>query len=200
MNNYEKQALQAKKLFLTYDQQELIQRCRLRYDRAYFYIRFLGETCRIDRKTGDMERLVKDSWIDGNGFNQVMTVLDWLCDSRADRYITGKWVNALSLGHHFHTNLQEKDDPDAKLFDRDPAGFQRGCEALGGEKVPGGDIAYAVELVDGLKICVQLWRADAEFEPKLCFLWDENTLRYLRYETTWYAAGLLLQRIKENMK
>ena len=46
---------------------------------------------------------------------------------------------------------------------------------------------------------VQLWHGDEEFPPNLRLLWDENTLRYLRYETTWYAAGLLMQRIRERM-
>ena len=101
MNNYEKQVLQAKKLFLTYDQQELIQRCRLHHDAQYFYITFLGESCRIHRNTGDMQRCCKGAWVDGNGFEQVMTILDWLCDSRQDRFVTGNWVNVLSLGHHF---------------------------------------------------------------------------------------------------
>ena len=199
MNNYEKQASQAKKHFLTYDQQELIRRCRLEYDDRYFYVRFLAESCRIDRSTGDMERFQNGNWVDGNEFNQVMTVLDWLCDSRENRYIAGKWVNMVSLGHHFYTNLQEKEDPDAWLFERNHEGFRRGCEALGGELVSGGDISYAIELVDGLKVLVQLWFADEEFPPSLRLFWDENTLRYIRYETTWFAAGLLVKRIKENM-
>ena len=88
----------------------------------------------------------------------------------------------------------------AKLFDQDPEGFRRGCLALGGREVQGGDISYAIELVDGLDICVQFWHGDEEFPPKVRLLWDENTLRYIRYETTWYAAGLLLERIRENMK
>ena len=201
MNNYEKQMAQAKKLFLTYDQQELIRRCRLRYDEDYFYVRFLAEDCRISRTTGDMDRWQKEQWVDGNDFDHVMTVLDWLCDSKKDRWITDRWVNMVSLGHNFHTGLQEKEkDPNAELFDKKPEAFSKACIRLGGERVSGGDISYAIELVDGLKICVQLWHGDEEFSPRLRFLWDENTLQYIRYETTWYAAGLLIERIKENME
>ena len=43
-DNYQLQAQQAKKHFLTYDQQELIDRCRIKYDEAYFYITFLTAT------------------------------------------------------------------------------------------------------------------------------------------------------------
>ena len=71
-NNYQLQVMQAKRHFLTYDQQELITRCRLRFDETYFYIQFLAEEYRIHRKTGDMERLHKGVWIDGNGFGEGM--------------------------------------------------------------------------------------------------------------------------------
>ena len=56
---------QAKKLFLTYDQQELIHRCALRFDETYFYIDFLGFPYRICRATVDMERL-EETWRDAN--------------------------------------------------------------------------------------------------------------------------------------
>lgn len=200
-NNYQIQAMQAKKLFLTYDQQELIDRCRLRADGAYLYTRLLSEDYRICRKTGHMERLHNGCWIDGNGFHEVMTILDWLCDSRRDRYITGRWINLINHGHYFHRSLQEDaKDSNAELFDKNPDEFDSACRALGGEKLPGADIGYAIELIDGLRIFVQLWRGDEEFPPRLRCLWDENTARYLRYETTWYAVGLLMERLKENLQ
>lgn len=200
MNNYEIQVMQAKKRFLTYDQQELIARCRLRFDEQFFYITMLTDTYRICRQTGDMERLDRGSWVDGNSFAEVMTILDWLCDSKPDRYITGRWVNIVTHGHYFHKDLQEEgEDPDAVLFDKNPAAFAAACEALQGEKLPGADMGYAIELMDGLRIFVQLWHGDEEFSPRIRCLWDENTLRYLRYETTWYAVGLLMKRIKEKL-
>lgn len=197
-DNYKLQVLQAKQLFLTYDQQELISRCGLRHDEKYLYVTFLGDAYRICRHTGDMERLHQGSWVDGNGFGEVMTLLDWLCDSRADRYITGRWINIVSHGHFFHRNLQEEgEDPDAMFFDRHPEAFASACRTMGGTPMPGGDISYAIELVDGLCVLVQLWHGDEEFPPRLRLLWDENTTRYIRYETTWYAAGLLNRRLRE---
>lgn len=199
-DNYQIQLAQAKKLFLTYDQQELIRRCRLRFDEAYFYTVFLAEPYRICRQNGDVQRFCVGSWISGNSFAEVMTLLDWLCDSRGDRYISGRWINIVSQGPGFHRSLQEeKRDPDAELFDKAPEAFCAACEALRGERVPGADIGYAIELVDGLRILVQLWHGDEEFPARLRCLWDENALRYIRYETTWYAVGLLMARIKEKM-
>ena len=37
-DNYQIQLMQAKKRFLTYDQQELINRCAVGFDEDYFYI------------------------------------------------------------------------------------------------------------------------------------------------------------------
>ena len=199
-DNYKIQVIQAQKHFLTYDQQELIKRCHLRADESYLYIRLLSDEYRICRKTGRMERLQNDQWVDGNGFNEVMTILDWLCDSRGDRYITGRWINIVSHGHYFHSNLQEDgNDPCAVLFDQNPEAFADVCKEMGGEELPGADMGYAIELIDGLRIFVQLWHGDDEFPPRLRFLWDENVLRYLRYETTWYAVGLLRSRLREKI-
>lgn len=200
MNNYEIQVMQAKKRFLTYDQQELISRCALRFDGDFLYLTLLSESYRIRRSTGDMQRLRGGVWVDGNGFDEVMTILDWLCDSSSDRFISGRWINVVTHGHYFHGSLQDDvNAPYARLFDQNPGAFTAACEMLKGEKLPGADIGYAIELVDGLRVLVQLWHGDDEFPPSLQCLWDENTSRYLRYETTWYATGLLMARIKEKM-
>ena len=147
-----------------------------------------------------MQRMCDGAWVDGNSFGEVMTILDWLCDSRQDRYVTGRFGNIVSQGPAFHRQLQEGGDPNAELFSRNPAEFCIACEALGGERVSGADIAYTIELVDGLQILVQLWHGDEEFPAQLQLMWDENATRYIRYETTWYAAGLLISRIREYMQ
>lgn len=200
-DNYQIQVMQAKKHFLSYDQQELIGRCGLRFDERYFYLCFLGEECRISRRTGDMERFCGGSWIDGNGFGQVMTILDWLCDSKPDRSITGRFVNIVTQGYNFHRNLQEiKKDPDAEQFSANPDAFCRACEAMGGEKTTGADIAYTIELLDGVKVLLKLYHPDEDFPAQLTCLWEENVLQYIRYETTWFALGVLMSRIKDYMR
>lgn len=201
VDNYKIQAAQAKQLFLTYDQQELIQRCHLRQDADYFYIRFFASPYRICRHTGDMQRWREEAWVDANSFQEVMTILDWLCDSKPDRCPTGRWINVVSHCHSFHSNLQEDaEDPVAALFETHAQAFADACRALGGEKVPWADMAFAFEMVDGLGIMLQLWYGDEEFPARLRCLWDENVLQYIRYETTWYAVPLLIGRIKEEMR
>lgn len=200
-DNYLIQANQAKQRFLTYDQQKLIRKLGLEYDEDYLYVKMLCQPYRIHRRTADFRRLQNGAWVDGNSFGEVMTLLDFVCDSREDRHLAHRWKNMQAFGLMFHQNLLENArDPWAEKFQNDPEGFRRACLALSGTPMETGDIAYAIELFDGLCIGVQLWFGDEEFPPSLRFLWDENANMYLRYETMYFAKGLLLQRLQENMQ
>ena len=199
-DNYAIQVQQAKKRFLTYDQDALIRKLRLEADEQYLYIPMLSQRHRIRRDNGDMERLTKDGWVCADSHGEVMTLLDLICDSRENRFVGGRWKSMSDLGRAFHTTLAERQqDPWAIRFESDPNGFRRACEALGGKPFPQGDIAYVMELFDGLPVLIQLWFGDEEFPAVLRLLWDENALMYLKYETTWFAKGLLLERLREQM-
>ena len=199
-NNYLIQAQQAKERFATYDQQKIISKLNLSHDEEFLYTSMLSETYRIHRKTGDIHRKTETGWVDANNFEEVMTLLDLLCDSREDRHLAGKWKSTIDFGRTFHRNLNEgKADPWAERFQADPEGFRRACLSLGGTPFAQGDIAYAIEFFDGLPILVQLWFGDEEFPANLRFLWDENALMYLKYETMDFAKSLLLKKIKERM-
>ena len=199
-DNYKIQASQAKQHFLTYDQDRLIKKLKANADEQYIYVQFLREPYRLDRNTGDVERYLEGKWVDGNSFGEVMTLLDLICDSREDRWLTGRWRSMGDMGMQFHQNLlEEKRDKMADLVEKNPDRFRRACGAMGGRSIPGADISYAIELFDGLEICIQFWFGDDEFYPRLRYLWEENALQYLRYETMYYAVGLLQQRLREKM-
>lgn len=198
VNNYLIQAQQAKARFLTYDQQTLIKKFRLEHDKTYLYPRLLGRIYRIDRNTGEMQYKSANTWRDGNSYEEVMTLLDLLCDSREDRCLSGRWQNMQSFGLQFHQNLlEERRDPLAERFDQEPVLLHRAAERLGAEPVPGGDLGYAFELFDGLKIGLLFWHGDEEFLPRIRYLWDENAKQYIRYETMYFAVNLLQRRIRE---
>jgi hypothetical protein len=199
-NNYLIQARQAQERFTAYDQDALIAKLKLRHDPEYLYVTMLSESYRIHRKTGAISRETESGWADANSFDEVMTLLDLVCDSRNDRFLTGSWKSLTDFGLMFHRNLTEaKNDPWADRFESNPEGFRRACESLNGIPYHRGDIAYAIELFDGLPILVQLWFGDEDFPACLRFLLDENALMYLKYETMHYAKGLLLEKIKERM-
>ena len=198
VNNYLIQAQQAKKRFLTYDQQKLIRKFDLNHDERYLYVNLLCKRYRLDRTTGDLQRDDSGVWNDANTYEEVMTLLDLLCDSRDDRCLSHRWQNMQSFGMQFHQNLlEESRDPFAQKIDADPAWLHRAAEKLGAERIPGGDFGYAFELFDGLKIGLLFWHGDDEFLPRVRYLWDANSKQYIRYETMYFAVGLLRQRIKE---
>ena len=201
VDNYLLQAQQAKQYFLRYDQAALIAKLKLKADDKYLYVNLLCEPYRIHRDTGDMERCHRGIWVDANSHREVMTILDLVCDSRPDRYITGRWKIMQAFGKQFHSGLLEKErDPWAIRFDRDPEGLHRACRALGGREIPGADICYSIEFFDSLPLCIQFWHGDEEFSPRLRYLWDENADRYLKYETMYFALNLLHARMEEEME
>lgn len=199
-NNYLIQAQQAKALFASYDQEKLISKLNLNFDKDFLYVPMLSENYRIHRRSADICRKSDNGWIDANSFEEVMTLLDLVCDSREDRFLTGRWKNMTDFGLMFHRNLLEgKADPWADLFEKNSEGFRNACLALGGKPLNWGDISYAIELFDGLCILVQLRFGDDEFPASLRLLWDENALMYIKYETMYFSKGLLLQKIKEHL-
>ncbi len=199
-NNYLTQAALARERFLTYDQDALIRKLKLPFDEEYLYVTMLSRRYRIHRTTGDLEKEADGIWQDANTYNEVMTLLDLLCDSREDRFLRHRWKDMQNFGLMFHRNLLESPrDPWAHKFEAQPEAFRNACLALGGEALPTGDICYAIELFDGLRIAVQLWFGDEEFPPNLRMMWDENALMYIKYETMYFARAMLLQRLEEEM-
>lgn len=200
VGNYLLQARSAKQRFLSYDQQKLIQKFCLEWDETFLYATLLGRKYRLCRQTGDMDCLTDGGWADGNSYEEVMTLLDLLCDSRDDRFIVGRWKSMESFGLMFHQNLlQDERDPLAERFDREPEALRKAGLAIGGKPQAGADIAFVFEVFDGLPIVLQFWHGDEEFTPRIRWLWDENARMYIRYETMYFAVGLLRRRILERM-
>ena len=200
-DNYLIQAQQAKVCFLTYDAEALAKKLNAKLDAEYLYTTFFGQSYRVSRKTGDIQRLEDGAWRDGNSYEEVMTLLDLICDSREDRHVSGRWKAMQDFGLQFHQKLLEDGhDPWAERFQNELPAFRRACLALGGKPLPVGDAAYAFEIFDGLGVAVQLWLGDDEFPPNLRFLWDENADQYIRYETMYFAKALLLSRIAGQME
>lgn len=200
MNNYLIQASQAKVRFLTYDQQKLIDKFRLDHDEIYLYLTVLCKSYRVERTTGNMEFRDGETWADGNSYDEVMTILDLLCDSRDDRRCTGKLSSMASFGRIFYrSSYEDRPDPVAFWVQENLTAFREACARLG-TPIPGGDFGFAFELFDGLNMGLHFWEGDEEFSPRLRFLWDENALQYLRFETMHMATSLLMKNIKEKME
>lgn len=194
VNNYLVQVSQAQERFLRYDQKALMEKLKLQGDNNYIYVKLLCKMYRISRTTGLVERQ-EETWVDANTHEEVMTLMDLVCDSRPDRYLSLQWKNMQSFGLMFHQNLAEGRNPFAEAIQANPEGFCRACRALGGEPEQNADIAWSIELFEGLRICIQFWEGDEEFAPRVRYLWDANALMYLKYETMYFAINLLMKRI-----
>ena len=198
-DNYAVQSAIARKLFLNYDQEGLIRKLNLHADDAWLYTDFFGSDYRLNRKTGDLERAGETGWQEANSFHEVLTLLDLLCDSRENRFLTGKWKNMTDFGNQFHRSLMERRDPFAEEIQNHPDLFCAACASMGGKRLTGADLAWEIPVFQELSIALVFWEGDEEFAPRLRFLWDENALMYIKYETLYYAVsfleGALLRRM-----
>lgn len=198
-SNYDQMRDQMAREILRRDLRPAIRRFALRTDAGFLYLRFIGQDYRVSLKTG-----LPESSRDGfqtvrlAGYNEAMTIYDILGDSKPDCRLSGRFVavNALpgvvqsaSLGGDLFAGA-------AKFFDGRMEALRSDCEALGGIPFGVGDVAYRLPLFDFLPVVLQFWASDDEFPPVVKFLWDENTLDFLHYETTWFAAGALLARLE----
>ena len=194
-DNYSIQAEDARLRFLTYDQEAM----PVRKDGEYLYLSFCGFDYRISRADGHLFRRVDESWLCADSHGEVLTIYDYLCDAKPGRTPAGKAVSMAFLGGHVHSGLAAASGSLERAIDRDPAAFRRACLALGGRECEGGDACFELNLFPDLPVRLRFWHADEDFPPSLDLLWDANTLLFLRYETTWFAAGVLRTRIREIM-
>lgn len=200
MSNYEITKRQMARAFAQYDQEAMIRKFHLSGDGEYLYIRFLNRPYRIHRRSGTVT-WSEDGFISSTeaGFNEAMTLYDVLCNAKENCAPTGEFVHLNHL-----VNAAGKPEQSGKLterqtrlFDHREAALARACEKLGGVKYGKGDVAYRLPLFDFLPAALQFWNSDEEFPASLQLLWDKNVLDFMHFETVWYAAGYLLDRLQE---
>ena len=199
VSNYEITLLEARKLFLCFEQAAMIAKFSLEHDAQYLYIHLIGQRHRIDRTTGVVE------WLDESGvpheadFNASMSIFDILCCSQPNCSLSGQYAPINSVADNFHTgNLGGSVfDACAPVFSENPDLLEQALVHLGGVREGKGDIAYRINIFPFLPVQIQFWEADEDFPASLQIHWDLNTLQFLRYETTYYAAGHLLRRLRQ---
>lgn len=198
-NNYEIQAGQARKLFCAHDLDAVARAHGLRTDGDFLYLRLLSEDYRVSRADGYIARRDSGAWLPADGFDETLTIFDLLCDAKPGRRAAGAWKTTLDFGGQVHRGLMEPNRADALelLYDRRPELLERACLRLGGTPMAGADVSFSLPFFEELRIAVQFWHGDDEFAPRLRVLWDANADQYLRYETMYYAIGLLKSRLRE---
>lgn len=203
ISNYDITRDQTEIRFLKYDQQMMIDKFHLVHDERYLYIRFVGRDYRINRVTGRIE-WTEDGFehVTHAGFNEVLSICDALCDSKDGCHLSGQFVKVNNLkGTVRSSGLGEDFYGDyAKYFDGRADAFRDACERLGATRQKVGDVSYLLYPFPFLPLMLQFWKSDDEFPACLKFMWDENTLDFIRYETTYYVTGHVLGRLKKLME
>ena len=202
ISNYDRVLPDARRRFLNFDQDRMIARFSLQSDETYLYISFFSRLHRIHRSSALVEWLDSDGTPHESDFRTALTIYDVLCCSAPNCSLSGQFAPINSVAKNYHTkNLGGSifDGCSSFFADRSPL-LEKALISLGGRKEGKGDIAYRIESFPFLPIRVQFWAADDEFPASLQILWDTNTLQFLHYETTYYAAGHLLHRLHELME
>ena len=194
MSNYDQMLALGQRLFLNWDQQEMLRRYHLESDEGYLYLRYLGQRHRIDRNTAVVENLDARKTADCAAS---LSIFDYLCRDNVLPGMSGRWraVNALKHAGQSSPNAAELHKRHAiRMQDHIPA-LKQALQELALAPFPQGDAACTFEVFPGFYAVFQFWEGDEEFTPSVHFLWDDNALSYLRFETLFYVMGGFLERI-----
>ena len=220
-SNYETTKKNSQKLFLNYDQQRMIEKFALEHDDEFLYIEFVARRYRIDRRSGNVEweectkqtsapqtednkrdeagsnRTDSCIWHEA-GFEEVLSIFDLLCYSKDDCRLSGNYCGISNVKGANLAAAPGNDmfAPAARSFDHHTAQLSAACEALGGTKEKIGDVSYELPIFPFLSIRLQFWESDDEFPPQLKFMWDENILQFMHFETTFYVTGHVIERLQ----
>ena len=199
-SNYDQMRDRMETEFLNYDQEMMIRKYGLAHDNKYLYLTFVGRKCRVARDSGRVEWTEDDFCHAVHAdYNVSMTIFDVLCYAKEDCCLSGRFTPVNQLKGTIQSASPGKDlfGKTAKQFDRHTEQLARACELLSGQKETVGDVSYRLPLFDFLPVILQFWESDEEFPPVLKLMWDENILSYMHFETTFFAAGHLLERLTD---
>lgn len=198
MSNYDQMLALGQKLFLDWDQGAMIRRYRLDAEEDYLYLRFLGRMHRVNRNSAAVEAMHPCA---PAGFHASLTIYDYLCRDNPLPGMSGQWRAANALRH-----VAQSSPDTVSLHQRQADRLQNHLDALhaalpalSAAPFPQGDAACIFPVFDGFNAVFQFWEGDEEFPPSVRFLWDENALSYLRYETLYYVMGEYLDLLWANI-
>ena len=205
MDNYDLQVDIAKKIFLEYDQGQIIEKYGLDADENWIYLRYLGMPCRISRASGGIEECCGGVWMECRSFSTVMTVYDLLCYHRGKfpPALLGQWCTVGNFVVTGVTNTVGFAKKYAAKMDGKLERLRSACAEMGGTQLPtmaGADLTVRFAVTPFFPVLLQFWAGDEEFPPKLLLLWDRNADQFLHFETTFYLQGDLLERLWRRME
>ena len=151
------------------------------YDDASLIIPYGGDSYRVWHPEGEVclweNEGVKGTEKEVEITNHIL-ILHYLTEVCGVQSI-GTWISFRELpggNNHYGSFKQEAIEPLAKRYGNSPEEFERTCQALGGKKLPLGDIAYAIPVFPKLELALILWLADEEFSAQANILYNSNVI------------------------
>lgn len=194
-SNYQKMAQQARDLFLKRDQGAMIRLWDLKHDEDFLYMTYLGMPVSIDRRTA----LV--TGVPGEGIDETMVLFDLLTLPRHRPHAAGRWASVSTLGGIIGAGHDRtlSNEPLAARFSGRLEQLDAACRGMGGLAMGKADVSYAIPVFADFGIWFQFWEGDEEFPANIKYLFDENALEYMHYETLWYVMNSLADRLKRSV-
>ena len=196
MNNYEMMLEAARQRCAGYDMTALAARPGVEDAGKHLRTSFFAQKVLVDKSTAAVT-------VDGRpaGFSEGLSVYDWLCDSKPGAAASGEYCPVSSLERVYVSGggLGMQMPQLSRQIHRDPAHFRSVMASLEAEEVPLGDIGYQLHIFPDLPMCLKFYFGDEEFPPQLTLMWDKNSLQFVRYETLYYIAGCLHERLAKLM-
>ena len=192
MNNYDKMLADAQKRCAGYDMAALAVKPGVEDLPGYLLTCFLGQEVRI--RKADAQVTVNGEAAD---FGQALSVYDWLCDRKPGAASSGEFCPVSSLPGVYVSGkgLGMQMPTLSKRIHEDPLAFSKIMRILGAAEIPLGDMGWEMDIFPGFPMQLKFYFGDEEFDPQLTLLWDRNSLQFVRYETLYYIAGCLYDRL-----
>ena len=205
LSNYDLQVDIGRRIFLEYDQNQLIHKFQLQADLNWIYLIYMNTPCRINRADGQIDELLNGVWTECRNYNTVMTIYDLLCYHKGNSApsLRHQWC---TVGSFVVTGVQDTGTFTKKyaaLFNSHLDTLRIACVKLGGKhekRLAGADVTCCIPVTDFFPVLLQFWEGDDEFPPKLQLLWDRNADQFLHFETTFFLQGDLLERLRHLME
>ena len=202
-SNYEIMRNQMRGEFVKYDQEKMVKKFSLRNDEDYIYIEFMLREYRIHRKTGGVEWSEDDfSTSTEADYNESMTIYDILCYSKDDCSLSGNYCPVNMLKGTVKSSSVGSDlfQKSADAFNGKIEKLEAVCGIFGEKADLSGVVAAKLYPFTFLPVILQYWEADEEFPANLEFMFDENILDYMHFETIFFMMGHIVKRIQEMME
>ena len=180
-DNYETWRRDWRARFLTLDRETLLRKLPwLRQTRRGLLVRYFIWDVEIDGATGEMTAPIDLQLYDEMN---IFTLL-WYCKEGAAR--AGEFVpfdrltHAAPYGPAFRRgNLETL----AASFAGRPEALERALLALGGRKLPTGDVGYEIDVFPDFPMRVLFWDADDEFPAQANLLFDQACTDFIHVES-----------------